>query len=142
MTKYRAGEQCVAFSRAAVEMLGGNGVVRNFGVERLLRDAMINVIWEGTSNICSLDLWRAITRNRGHEPVLERVEQLFSGIQTDVAGRLAEATMRSAKDLKGAISRLTDAGEARQQQQARRFADLFGDVVALAALTKEADRAA
>lgn len=142
MTKYRAGEQCVAFSRAAIETLGGNGTIRDFGVERLLRDAMINVIWEGTSNICALDLWRAISRDRGHEPVLGRVEKLVSGTKTDAAGRLADATERSAEDLKSAISRLAGAGEARQQQQARRFADLFGDVVALAALTREADRAA
>lgn len=102
---------------------------------------MINVIWEGTSNICSLDLWRAISKDGGQEAVFERVEDLISGVETDAAGRLAEATRSAVDELKGAVSYLSGAGQARQQQ-ARRLANLFGDVVALAALTREADRTA
>lgn len=142
MTKYRAGEQGRTFARLAIETLGGNGAVKDFGVERLYRDAQINAIWEGTSNIVALDTWRAITTKRGHEPVLERVEELIADVRTDAARRLAGYTIRAVEVLKKSISTLQDAGKMRQEQQARRLVDLFGDVLALGALTKEADRAA
>jgi acyl-CoA dehydrogenase len=75
--KYRAGEQCVDFARAAVEMLGANGYTAPFGTPRLYRDAQVNPIWEGTSNICALDLWRAVSKQAGHEPVLDACEALL-----------------------------------------------------------------
>ena len=73
--------------------------------------------------------------------MLRHLEEKLSGLKTDVAGRLAECAGRSAKDLRSAVSYRSGAGEA-GQRQARRLADLFGDVVALGVLAEEADRAA
>jgi acyl-CoA dehydrogenase len=139
VVKYRAGEQDVDFARAAVEMLGGNGYVADFGVARLLRDAQVNPIWEGTSNICALDLWRAIEKQHGHQPVLRHAEQLLATVRTERARRLADTALRGVADVQEAIAYLAGASRARQDQQARRLADLFGDVVALCVLAVHAD---
>lgn len=139
LLKYRGGEQNVVFARAAVEMLGGNGYTYPFPTARLLRDAQVNPIWEGTSNIVALDAWRAVVRDRGHDPVLDEVERLLAEVRTPAGERLAEATIRGVKDVREAIDALGSASDRRQAQQARRFADLFGDVVGLGALTAEAD---
>jgi hypothetical protein len=39
-----------------LQVLGGHGYVREWGMEQLLRDARINMIYEGTNTIQSLDL--------------------------------------------------------------------------------------
>lgn len=139
VVKYRAGEQNVDFARAAVEMLGANGYTAPFGTPRLYRDAQVNPIWEGTSNICALDLWRAVSKQRGHEPVLDACEALVAALQTAPARRLGEAALAGGKDVREAVDGLAEQPKPRQDQQVRRLADLVGDVVALAALAFETD---
>lgn len=46
----------------ALEMLGGNGYIEEWAHPRLLRDAIVNVVWEGSSNVIVLDVARAIAR--------------------------------------------------------------------------------
>ncbi|WP_343708307.1 acyl-CoA dehydrogenase family protein [Mycobacterium sp.] len=137
--KYRSGEQCVDFARAAIEMMGANGYIANFGTPKLLRDAQVNPIWEGTSNICALDLWRAITRQHGHEPVLNHCEQVIATLVTEPARRVGEAALHAIKDSREAITSLAGASRARQDQQARRLTDLLGDTVAVTAMAAEID---
>ena len=42
-----------------MEMRGGNGYIEDFVNARLVRDAHLGVLWEGTSNIAALDAIRA-----------------------------------------------------------------------------------
>lgn len=140
--KYRSGEQSVDFARAAIEMLGGNGYVADFGTPRLLRDAQVNPIWEGTSNMCALDLWRAVSKERGHEAVIEYAEHLLGPLDTDAARRLVAAAQHGIADVRAAIAHLSGGSSARQAQQARRLTDLFADAIALVALAYEADHEA
>ncbi len=46
----------------ALECLGGNGYVEESGMPRLLRDAPLNSIWEGSGNVSALDVLRALAR--------------------------------------------------------------------------------
>ena len=46
----------------ALECLGGNGYVEESPMPRLLRDAPLNGIWEGSGNVMSLDVLRALAR--------------------------------------------------------------------------------
>jgi putative acyl-CoA dehydrogenase len=46
-----------------MECLGGNGVVEEFILARLYRDAPINAIWEGSGNIQALDVLRVLARS-------------------------------------------------------------------------------
>ena len=45
---------------------------------RLLRDAHLGSIWEGTSNIVALDVMRSIRRNATLEPLYQHVQTLLS----------------------------------------------------------------
>ena len=139
VVKYRSGEQNVDFARAAIELFGANGYISTFGIPRLYRDAQVNPIWEGTSNICALDLWRALSKQHGHQPVLDACEALVAALLTEPARRIGEAALAGAKDVREAVDALGSQSRARQEQQVRRLADLVGDVVALAALAQEVD---
>ena len=54
LLKYLAAEKAVEITRRAVQIHGGNGYMREYGAEKLLRDAMVMPIYEGTSQIQSL----------------------------------------------------------------------------------------
>jgi len=47
----------------AMECIGGNGVMDDFIMARIYRDAPINAIWEGSGNVQALDLLRAMAKS-------------------------------------------------------------------------------
>jgi alkylation response protein AidB-like acyl-CoA dehydrogenase len=47
----------------AVQIHGGNGFVKEYHVERLMRDAKITQIYEGTSEIQKIVISRSILRD-------------------------------------------------------------------------------
>lgn len=60
MAKLNASEVAMWSSVEAVQIFGGNGFVKEYHVERLMRDAKITQIYEGTSEIQQLVISRAI----------------------------------------------------------------------------------
>src|SRR6202046_341450 len=62
--KYRATRDARKVCGDAMEMRGGIGYIEEFATARLLRDAHLGSIWEGTGNIVAIDaLKRAIGRH-------------------------------------------------------------------------------
>ncbi|MHB8585752.1 MAG: acyl-CoA dehydrogenase family protein [Thermoplasmatota archaeon] len=59
IVKAGTARRAVAWASLAVECLGGNGYVEDFPAARLLRDAQVLPIWEGSANVLALDLLRA-----------------------------------------------------------------------------------
>jgi hypothetical protein len=54
LLKYLAAEKAVEMSRRNLQIHGGVGYTQDYGAERLVRDAMVMPIYEGTSQIQSL----------------------------------------------------------------------------------------
>ncbi|WP_394822517.1 acyl-CoA dehydrogenase family protein [Pendulispora albinea] len=54
LLKYLAAEKAVEMARRAMQIHGGAGYTRDYGAEKLLRDAMVMPIYEGTSQIQAL----------------------------------------------------------------------------------------
>ena len=60
----------------SLECLGGNGYVEESGMPRLYREAPLASIWEGSGNVMSLDVLRAMVRTpRTLEVFLEEVRE-------------------------------------------------------------------
>jgi putative acyl-CoA dehydrogenase len=60
----------------SLECFGGNGYVEESGMPRLYREAPLASIWEGSGNVMSLDVLRALTRApRALEVFLDEVRQ-------------------------------------------------------------------
>jgi hypothetical protein len=100
LVKYFGAEEAIRVARTGMQVFGGYGVVKEYDVERFLRDSLILPIYEGTSQIQSLmatkDLLKAITRNPrallvpgGHSPWLAAAR--FDG----VVGRQYRQALRS-----------------------------------------------
>lgn len=62
MAKLFASETAMKVTTQAVQLFGGYGYTREFPVERMMRDAKITEIYEGTSEIQRLVIGSALTR--------------------------------------------------------------------------------
>jgi alkylation response protein AidB-like acyl-CoA dehydrogenase len=99
IAKYRACRDNVTVATGAMEARGGNGYIEDFPNARLVRDAHLGLIWEGTSNINALDaVQRAVGKARGHEALrddlgrhLEDVAGMPGQFRTRLSGALADA---------------------------------------------------
>ncbi|RYE83850.1 MAG: acyl-CoA dehydrogenase, partial [Myxococcales bacterium] len=60
IAKAVTGKQSVAVASEVLESFGGAGYIEDTGLPTLLRDAQVLPIWEGTTNVLSLDLLRAV----------------------------------------------------------------------------------
>jgi putative acyl-CoA dehydrogenase len=73
--KYWACKRAPNHAFEAMECLGGNGYVEDSGMPRLYREAPLTSIWEGSGNVISLDVLRALSRSpRALEVFLAEVE--------------------------------------------------------------------
>ena len=63
MAKLYASEVAMETAVEAVQVHGGNGFVKDYHVERLMRDAKITQIYEGTSEIQKIVISRSILRD-------------------------------------------------------------------------------
>ncbi len=67
LLKFRACRDNIPVATGAMEVRGGNGYIEEWVHARLVRDAHIGVLWEGTSNINALDIVkRAVGKSRAH----------------------------------------------------------------------------
>ncbi len=75
LLKYRACRDARKVVGDAMEVRGGCGYIEEWPEPRLLRDAHLGSIWEGTSNIVALDVLRAVRRDNGLQAWRSWVEQ-------------------------------------------------------------------
>jgi len=109
--KYWICKRAPIHAAEALECLGGNGYVEESGMPRLLRDAPINSIWEGSGNVAALDVLRAMAKEpAGLEAFLAECESA-RGADQRLDRHLAE--------LRGHLARLAR-GELDAQWAARR----------------------
>ncbi|MFA6230135.1 MAG: acyl-CoA dehydrogenase family protein [Rhodanobacter sp.] len=60
LAKLWTGKLAVQICSEALECFGGAGYIEDTGLPQLLRDAQVYAIWEGTTNVLSLDSLRAL----------------------------------------------------------------------------------
>jgi hypothetical protein len=100
MIKFRACRDARKVAGDAMEVRGGCGYIEEWSDPRILRDAHLGSIWEGTSNIVALDVIRA-TKREGSLPVLQAH---LEGLLAEVTGH-ALLTPAYEQALRGALQR-------------------------------------
>lgn len=71
IVKLYTAKKCVVISSEALECFGGAGYIENTGIPRLLRDAQVFSIWEGTTNVLALDFLRVCEKENALETLTE-----------------------------------------------------------------------
>ena len=69
LAKLTTGKLAVAVASEYLECFGGAGYVEDTGLPRLLRDAQVLPIWEGTTNVLAVDVLRGLARGEGSAAV-------------------------------------------------------------------------
>jgi hypothetical protein len=98
LIKFRACRDARKVTGDAMEVRGGCGYIEEWSDARLVRDAHLGSIWEGTSNIVALDVIRAVKRE-GSLPVLRaHCEKLLddAALAPGYAKALRDALARAA----------------------------------------------
>jgi len=77
VVKAVTGKLAVPVVSECMELIGGNAYIEESPMPRLLRDAQVLPIWEGTTNILALDALRAAHKERGHLITLARIARVL-----------------------------------------------------------------
>ena len=129
LLKARACRDARKVAGDAMEVRGGCGYIEEWPDARILRDAHLGSIWEGTTNVVSLDVLRADRR----EGALDALRAHVRGL-ADEAARLPEGL--------DALDRAIALARAAQEapELARQAASALYNVTAAAAMAWEAAR--
>ena len=142
IVKAVTAKQAVAISSEVLEAFGGAGYIEDTGLPRLLRDAQVLPIWEGTTNVLSLDLLRALGKGGSLAPIEREVEHRVvraADAECAKAGRQVLDAVAHARDwLTKAVAR----GPQAVEMGARRLALTLGRSIELALLVDHAAWAA
>src|SRR5580700_1741378 len=136
--KFRATRDARKVCGDAMEMRGGIGYIEEFATARLLRDAHLGSIWEGTGNIVALDALKRAVGRHGAE----------SALAADLHARLDDSPRvpQAWRDrLHGLTDRAVDfarevAARTENEAEARRATSLLYHVASAVALGWEAGR--
>lgn len=130
--KKESAEQAIHFSHEAIEMHGGNGYIEDFVTPRLLRDAQVLTVWEGTANILGLELIRLVNKFSAHEVF---VRHLKGRLNKQAATPEVEVVRGKLVELQGELNAFAGFDADLQTFEAKglmqKMARLFENVVAL-----------
>lgn len=138
IAKYRTARDAVDTASYACEVLGGNGYVRGFATARLLRDAQVLPIWEGTSNILSLDVLRVLDRDDVHTVLLLAIQERLDSVEHPLLSEYAATVEDEFVDLQNSLITLANEDNEYAQLQAKELVDYIYDVFVAAELLTRA----
>jgi hypothetical protein len=138
IAKLRTAREAIDTASYATEVQGGNGYVEDFVTERLLRDAQVMPIWEGTENILSLDVLRALERENAHEPFMRAVDERLDAATHPALSETKEVVEAEYDELKKALATLAGEDGDYAQLSSKRLAHYIFEVFTAALLLEQA----
>jgi acyl-CoA dehydrogenase len=138
VTKLLTAKDAVAHASEVVEAFGGAGYIEDTGVPRLLRNAQVLPIWEGTTNVLSLDLLRAQRREEAVGALLDELRETAAALGGPHLGTAAALVEGAAADLAKDVQGWPSSDEDELQGRLRAVALRLGRTCAAASLATHA----
>ena len=139
VVKLYTAKQAIGVASEALEAFGGAGYVEDTGIPRLLRDAQVLSIWEGTTNILSLDALRAMERSDVLGVWAADVKSRLGGVKLTGLSLCVEHTLQAVQRIEQYVARAQSAGTEFQQAGARGFAFAVARTEAATLLAEQAN---
>ncbi|MGA9577421.1 MAG: acyl-CoA dehydrogenase family protein [Terrimicrobiaceae bacterium] len=137
LAKLFTAKTAVALVSEVLECFGGAGYVEDTGLPALLRDSQVLTIWEGTTNVLSLDVLRALRREKALEALLSDLARRIERIPA--ALRPAQQSVRVAIDqIQRHFGWLVSADRAHIEAGARHLSISLSRTIAAALLIEHA----
>jgi alkylation response protein AidB-like acyl-CoA dehydrogenase len=138
VAKLLTARQAVQILSEVIESFGGAGYVEDTGLPVLLRDAQVLPIWEGTTNVLSLETLRALEAVGGLAVLKREVGFLLQGVRDSGLVKISALAEKSIEQAEAWLKRAMAAGPVELEGGARRFAMTLGRATELALLASHA----
>ncbi|MDQ5838313.1 MAG: acyl-CoA dehydrogenase family protein [Acidobacteriota bacterium] len=142
LMKLTTARAAVAVASEVLEAFGGAGYVEDTGLPVILRDAQVLSIWEGTTNVLSLDALRALDKEGKEEDALSvlrsEVEACARSVSDERLARPVSVARGALEHAAAWLARAAREGQPSLEAGARRFAMTAGRALALALLARQA----
>ncbi|MDX9730572.1 MAG: acyl-CoA dehydrogenase family protein [Bdellovibrionales bacterium] len=127
LVKLYTAREAIHNASETIESFGGAGYIENTGVPKLLRDAQVFPIWEGTTNVLSLDTLRAMGKDNALQPLIVDMTSRLKGVPSSLPKARIE---RRLSGLAYHAKKKASQSPELQQQSARDFAIALAQTVA------------
>ena len=107
VAKLFTAKQAIQYASEHIETFGGIGYLEDSGIPAMLRDAQVLSIWEGTTNVLSLDMLRAAEKENGLVAFKEFTHNLLAEINLPELANQKEILQQKAKVLFGFIGNIS-----------------------------------
>ena len=121
----------------AMNVRGGNGYVEEWVNARLLRDAYLGAIWEGSTNVVALDVQRAIVKDGCLAPFAAFVGARLDAVQERAAKPAADLVRTALADVQARAAAWPGQETADREVDARAAAEALYHILAAALLLEE-----
>ncbi len=137
MAKAACGQAAVSTVSQAMEAIGGNAYVEESVLPRLLRDAQVLPIWEGTTSVQSLELMRLLEKDQAHEALFARLGAALDrarqgGVPAELVDEVTEGAELDRKGVEGLLGQKTET----RQREARRTLETLARTLSIALLVE------
>ena len=137
--KLSTARAAVGVASEVLEAFGGAGYVEDTGLPVILRDAQVLSIWEGTTNVLSLDALRTAAREDGALASLKvEIESCARSVRDAKLARVAAVARGAFEHAETWLAGTRGESQTTLEAGARRFALTLGRATAAALLARHA----
>ncbi|HXR64486.1 MAG TPA: acyl-CoA dehydrogenase family protein [Ktedonobacteraceae bacterium] len=137
--KYYVPKRAEYVTLEALEMRGGNGYIEDWPNSRLLRDCIVNAIWEGSSNVIVLDVLRSLEREGTGRALCDTLHQRLQALEQAPVLPLARQVNEHISALAERLQRLSASGTVNAQWPMRGLVERMAQLTILTLLLEQAE---
>jgi alkylation response protein AidB-like acyl-CoA dehydrogenase len=138
VAKLYAAKRNMAATTELIESFGGVGYIEDSGLPKWLRDNQVLCIWEGTTNVLSLDVLRSLTKENTFPSFQTKVSVLLDRVNRDELTEAVSKVRAALEQLVSYVQSMPYLEAPAVESNARSFAMVLGDVMAAALLIDHA----
>ncbi len=120
-------------------MRGGNGYVEDWPNARMLRDAIVNVVWEGSSNVIVLDVARSMAKEGAEGVLFDWLYQRLQGLQHAFVAPVARQVLALLQQLAERLQQLTTLDAENAQLPLRGLVERMAQLTIITLLLDQAE---
>ena len=138
ISKLYTARRSIKVAGEVMECFGGIGYLEDSGIPFLLREAQVFSIWEGTTNVLSLDVLRAITKEDALPVLLEDIALRLSKIECRELKASVDRVEQALKGVQSFFPKIFNQGPDYVQTAARIFAYNLARILIASLLLEQA----
>ncbi|MFB6347070.1 MAG: acyl-CoA dehydrogenase family protein [bacterium] len=99
LAKLYTARQAVSASTEIIEVFGGAGYVEDTGLPKMLRDAHVLPIWEGTTSVLSLEVLRQLANDETRDRLQTEIQKTTASSDLSQTGGVLESVSESVDEI-------------------------------------------